>query len=126
WSLLSARFESASIPRASALQRTAAHFALTSRSDGVRMSPASAGKPHIRRQPLNTVTAEDAAGSSIRGRQKEIDAMTRWRPSWLLPALTLIALTLPHATRAQDDAGVAGPAFKEGDVITMDQIDKLR
>ena len=57
--------------------------------------------------------------------------MTRWRPSWLLPALTLTAtfLTapgLPPTARAQDDAGVAGPSFKEGDVITMDKIEQIR
>lgn len=52
--------------------------------------------------------------------------MTRWRPSWLLAALTLTALVLPPAARAQDDAGVAGPSFKEGDVITLDQVDKLK
>ncbi len=41
-------------------------------------------------------------------------------------ALAMTALLLPQAARAQEDAGTGAPPFREGDVITFDQIDKLR
>ncbi len=50
--------------------------------------------------------------------------MMRWRP---LFALALLAgLLLPPTALAQDDASVGGPAFKQGDVITLDKIDQIK
>ena len=40
--------------------------------------------------------------------------------------LALLGLLVPHTAAAVDDAGGATPQFKEGDVITFDQVDKLR
>jgi len=48
----------------------------------------------------------------------------RNRLASLLGALLVVLLVAPAG--AQEDAGVAGPSFKEGDVIGMDQIDSLR
>jgi len=41
-------------------------------------------------------------------------------------AVMAAALLLPAVARAQEDAGTGAPPFREGDVITFDQIDKLR
>ncbi|MCL4683702.1 outer membrane lipoprotein-sorting protein [Myxococcota bacterium] len=41
-------------------------------------------------------------------------------------AVMAAALLLPPVARAQEDAGTGAPPFREGDVITFDQIDKLR
>jgi hypothetical protein len=38
----------------------------------------------------------------------------------------LLAFALAAPVAAQEDAGVSGPSFKEGDVITFDQIDSLK
>jgi hypothetical protein len=40
--------------------------------------------------------------------------------------LAVLALAAPLAAHAAEDAGVATPQFKEGDVITYDQVDKLK
>ncbi|MDJ0868249.1 MAG: DUF1329 domain-containing protein [Myxococcota bacterium] len=52
----------------------------------------------------------------------------RWRPQTLLAAIAALALTSALAVPAfaAEDTDVVGPAFKEGDVITMETIDKLR
>ena len=59
----------------------------------------------------------------------------RWRstrpsaPVHLAAAFALlaaIALATPPAAFAAEDTGVAGPSFKEGDVITFDKIDSLK
>jgi hypothetical protein len=38
----------------------------------------------------------------------------------------LLALALAAPALAQEDAGITGPAFKEGDVITFDKLDSLK
>ena len=48
----------------------------------------------------------------------------RNRTASLLGALLLVAIAAPAF--AQEDTGVAGPTFKEGDIIGMDKIDELR
>ncbi|MBW2315997.1 MAG: DUF1329 domain-containing protein [Deltaproteobacteria bacterium] len=48
----------------------------------------------------------------------------RNRLASLLAAILVVALVAPAV--AQEDAGVVGPTFKEGDVIGMDQLDSLR
>lgn len=59
--------------------------------------------------------------------------MMRLRPKHRRPAMRAVlaalagaALALPTAARAQEDAGVGAPTFKEGDIITMDRIEQLR
>ncbi|NNL68135.1 MAG: DUF1329 domain-containing protein [Myxococcales bacterium] len=49
---------------------------------------------------------------------------SRIRTASLMGAFLLVFTVAP--ARAQEDAGVAGPSFKEGDVITFDKIDSLR
>jgi hypothetical protein len=41
-------------------------------------------------------------------------------------ALAILCLLIPMSAQAVEDAGGATPQFKEGDVITLDQVDKLR
>jgi len=41
-------------------------------------------------------------------------------------ALTALALATPCAARAAEESAVAGPTFKEGDVITFDKVDSLK
>jgi len=43
-----------------------------------------------------------------------------------LIALVLFAIALSPAASAQQDAGDSGPSFKEGDVITFDNVDAIR
>jgi hypothetical protein len=51
--------------------------------------------------------------------------MMRWRPNW--PALLAVAaLASAPAVRAAEDTGVAGPSFKEGDVISLDKIEQIK
>jgi hypothetical protein len=51
--------------------------------------------------------------------------MTRSRPRWVIVALA--ALLLPVGARAAgEDTEVTGPAFKQGDIITMDKIEELK
>ncbi|MBW2667985.1 MAG: hypothetical protein JRE13_16980, partial [Deltaproteobacteria bacterium] len=47
------------------------------------------------------------------------------RPT-LLVVLVLMTLVAPAFVQAAEDAGGLTPAFKEGDVVTFDQIEKLR
>ena len=49
--------------------------------------------------------------------------MSRLHPSLVAGVL---ALALAAPALAQEDAGVTGPAFKEGDVITFDRLDSLK
>jgi hypothetical protein len=49
--------------------------------------------------------------------------MSRFHPSLVAGVL---ALALAAPALAQEDAGVTGPAFKEGDVITFDRLDSLK
>ena len=46
------------------------------------------------------------------------------RPAWLLGFAAAFLLSVPSL--AQEDVGPGAPSFSEGDVITMDQIDKLK
>jgi hypothetical protein len=48
-----------------------------------------------------------------------------WRSQLFVAACVAFAVGAPRATVAAEDAGVA-PSFKEGDVITYEQIDSLR
>jgi hypothetical protein len=44
----------------------------------------------------------------------------------LIIAASLLALTAPALGNAAEDAGALTPTFKEGDVVTFDQVEKLR
>ena len=48
--------------------------------------------------------------------------MTKFR----IACAALLTLLLAGAAAAQEDAGVVGPAFKEGDVVDFDRIDSLK
>ena len=44
----------------------------------------------------------------------------------LFTALSALGLGLPAAAQKAEDAGGLTPTFKEGDVISLDQVEKLR
>ncbi|HEY8154574.1 MAG TPA: DUF1329 domain-containing protein [Myxococcota bacterium] len=48
------------------------------------------------------------------------------RKTALFTALTALVLGLPAAAQKAEDAGGLTPSFKEGDVISLDQVEKLR
>ena len=57
--------------------------------------------------------------------------MLRWRPNRLTRTASVVWLALasiaaPPAAFAAEDTGVAGPTFKEGDVISFDKLESLK
>lgn len=49
----------------------------------------------------------------------------RMRPAWILGLLLALGLAMPAAAQ-QEDVAPGAPAFKEGDVITIDKLEQLR
>src|SRR5574338_1442797 len=63
----------------------------------------------------------------MRGAPRHEESIMRIRVAMLGAALFGLAAALPTAAAAAaEDAGGAAPQFKEGDVIGIDQVDKLK